>query len=101
MAEADAAPSAAARMSQQRSSGAKLGLDNVDDLGRAVLLLATEMAVLMDRQRVLEAVLEERGIPVKEAVRDWQPQGALADELAGERKRLARLIVDALCPPEA
>jgi hypothetical protein len=100
MAEADRATSAAARMSQRRSSGAKLGIDNIDDLGRAVLLLATEVAVLMDRQRVLEAVLEERGIAVKEAVRDCQPAGALADELAVERKRLAQLIVEALCPPE-
>lgn len=95
------ADSAAARMSQAHSSGVKLGAANIDDLGRAVLLLATEVAVLNDRQRVLEAVLEERGIAVADAVRDYQPTGALADTLQGEQARLAKLIVEALCPPNA
>lgn len=94
MAERDAVA-----MSQARSAGAKLSADNIDDLGRAVLLLATELSVLADRQRVLEAVLDESGIAVSDAVRDHQPTGALAETLAAERQRLAALIVDALCPP--
>lgn len=72
---------------------------SLDDLGRAVLLLANEVAVLNDRQRVLEAVLGERGIDVADAVRDYQPRGALAETLKEEKARLARLIVEALCPP--
>jgi hypothetical protein len=95
------AESAAARMSQAHSTGTKLGVANIDDLGRALLLLATEVAVLNDRQRVLEAVLEERGIAVADAVRDYQPSGALAETLNAEQARLAKLIVEALCPPNA
>ena len=88
-------------MSQAHSTSVKLGAANVDDLGRALLLLATEIAVLNDRQRVLEAVLEERGIAVADAVRDYQPSGALAEALKAEQARLAKLIVEALCPPNA
>lgn len=93
------ADSAAARMSQAHSAGARLTQANIDDLGRAVLLLATEVAVLNDRQRVLEAVLAERGIEVADAVRDYQPAGGLAEALKTEQTRLAKLIVEALCPP--
>jgi hypothetical protein len=88
-------------MSQTVSTGAKLLPSSIDDLGRAVLLLATEVAVLNDRQRVLEAVLEERGIAVADAVRDYQPSGALAETLKADQKRLATLMVEALCPPDA
>jgi hypothetical protein len=95
------ADSAAARMSQARSTGAKLTPASIDGLGRAVLLLATEIAVLNDRQRVLEAVLDEHGIAVADAVRDHQPTGALAETLKADKARLATLIVEALCPPES
>lgn len=95
---ADADP---VRMSQTRSAGRKLGLDNVDDLGRAMLLLATEIAVLSDRQRILEAVLEERGIDVADAIANYRPGGAVAATLAADRARLAKAIVETLCPPEA
>lgn len=70
----------------------------VDDLGRALLVLARELWVTKDRQRVLEAVLEERGIAVADAVRDYQPKDALADELAAERQRFTREVMRALAP---
>lgn len=95
------ADTAAARMSQAHAAATRLGAANVDDLGRAVLLLAMEVAVLSDRQRVLEAVLETRGIAVAEAVRDFRPEGAFAESLSADRTRLAKLIVEALCPPAA
>jgi hypothetical protein len=91
--------SAAATMSQAHSAGSKLSLASLDDLGRALLILATEVAVLNDRQRVLEAVLGERGIDVADAVRDYQPSGALAEILKADQQRLAKLIVETLCPP--
>ncbi len=93
--------SEAVAMSQAYSAGARLSADSLDDLARAVLLLATELAVLGDRQRVLEAVLGERGIAVADAVRDYRPTDAFADELKADKVRLARLIVEALCPSEA
>lgn len=87
-------------MSQTASTGVKLKPDSLDDLGRAVLLLATEVAVLNDRQRVLEAVLAERGIEVADAVRDYQPAGALAETLKAEKVRLAQAMLEALCPSD-
>lgn len=47
---------------------------------------------------MLEAVLEERGIAVTEAVRDYRPSGPLATELEAERERFARSIMATLCP---
>ncbi len=91
----------AIRMSQARTMAAKLSADSIDDLGRALLLLANEVAVLADRQKVLEAVLAERGIEVSDAVRDYQPSGQVAEEIAAGHARLAKLIVDAICPPSS
>ncbi len=95
------AETAAATMSQAQTTGQKLNPSSVDDLGRALLTLATEVSVLADRQRVLEAVLGERGIDVADAVRDYQPSGAIAQGLKDDKQRLAKLIVEALCPPTA
>jgi len=91
--------SAAAAMSQAHSTGTKLTGANIDGLARAMLMLATEVAVLGDRQRVLEAVLGERGIDVGDAVRDYRPSGTFAQTLHDEQQRLAKLVVEALCPP--
>lgn len=96
MAEAGLSPAAA--MSQMISTGQMLGPDRVDDLGRALLLLARELWVTKDRQRVLEAVLEDHGIRVSDAVRDYQPSGALAATLAAERKAFTEGLVNALYP---
>lgn len=70
----------------------------LDHLGRAILLLARELWVTRDRLAILEAVLEARGIPVVEAVRDFQPDDALARRLAAERDSLARALVETLAP---
>lgn len=75
-----------------------LSPDQLDDLGRALLVLARELWVTKDRQRILEAVLEERGIAVAEAVRDYQPKDAVAEELAAERQRFTQEIMRALVP---
>lgn len=85
MAEAGISPAAA--MSQAMSSGASLRPGQIDELGRALLLLARELWIVKDRQIVLEAVLAERGVDVADAVRDYQPAGAVAQRLDAERKR--------------
>jgi hypothetical protein len=90
--------SPAAAMSQVPSAGRTITPDQIDDFGRALLLLARELWVAKDRQRVLEAVLEERGIDVTAAIRDYQPSGELAAELEAERSRFASAIVQTLCP---
>src|SRR5688572_15559569 len=92
------APAVAA--SRAPNTGRMLQPEQLDELGRAVLLLTRELWVAIDRQRVLEAVLEARGIPVKDAVRDHQPDAALTAELAAERQRITEALLATLCPPE-
>jgi hypothetical protein len=93
-------PSAAARMSQAASAGRMLAPGQIDELGKAVLLLARELWTVKDRQLILEAALAERGVDVRDLVRDWQPDAALAAELAAERKRFVETLLATLCPPE-
>lgn len=90
--------SMAAAMSQAPRTGRMLAPDQIDDLGQAVLVLARELWVVKDRQRVLEAVLDANGIPVSEAVRDHQPDANLAAALQAERDRFTRAVMQALCP---
>jgi hypothetical protein len=88
-------PGAASRAAVSDPS---LHAGQLDHLGKAVLLLARELWVTRDRLAVLEAVLESRGIAVSDAIRDFQPEGALAERLAAERDSLARALIDTLAP---
>lgn len=90
--------SAAAHMSQTVDTGRMLKPDQLDDLGRAVLVLARELWVVKDRQRILEAVLDAHGIDASTAVRDHQPDPALAAELEAERTRFTKAVIEALSP---
>lgn len=71
----------------------------VDDVANALLVLARELWVVKDRQRVLEALLTDSGIIAPGAVADHQPGKALAGELETERGRYTRALMEALCPP--
>ncbi len=52
------------------------GPDKIDDLGRAIVTLTKEVCVLLDRQAVLEAKLEEAGITTRESLDTWEPDEA-------------------------
>lgn len=65
----------------------------IDNVARAVITLAREVAVLADRVLVLEAVLEARGIPVQAAVETHQPDEKLQQRLdAATAALLANVI---------
>lgn len=90
---------ARARATAELASRAKfLGPDQVDDLARAVITLAREVWVLRDRQRVLEAVLGEKGIDVAQAVEHYQPSAELQAKLDAERKAFVQGLMQALVP---
>jgi hypothetical protein len=90
---------ARARAAAELASRAKfLGPDQVDDLARAVITLAREVWVLRDRQRVLEAVLGEKGIDVAQAVEHYQPSAELQAKLDAERKAFVQGLMHALVP---
>jgi hypothetical protein len=73
--------------------------DQIDDVANALLVLARELWVVKDRQRVLETLLADNGVIVPGAVADHQPGPALAAELETERTRYTNALMTALCPP--
>ena len=61
----------------------------------AFLGMARELWVLRDRQRVLEALLAERGIVAADAVSSHQPDAALQAQLDADcRAYIQRLVAD-------
>jgi|GEM_PF-2653093 len=87
------------------SRAAKLGsfMDptQVDDVANALLLVARELWVMKDRQRVLEALLADAGIVAPGAVAAHQPGEALAKDLETERRAFAKSLMAVLCPETA
>ena len=73
----------------------------VDDVANALLLVARELWVMKDRQRVLETLLAEAGIVAPVAVASHQPDETLAKELEADRRAFAKSLMAALCPETA
>lgn len=84
--------------SRRPRQGVALAPAQLDDVANTMLVLARELWVVKDRQRVLEALLAEHGVLVPGAVADHQPGPALAVELETERDRYTAAIMEALCP---
>lgn len=73
---------------------------DVDRLGKAILTLAGELWAVKDRQKILEAVLEEalkdKGLAVAELVDKHQPNAELAASLANDRKAYINSLLKSL-----
>lgn len=76
-------------------SNSYLGPDNVDDLGRMVTALLTELWITRDRLAVLEQVLRERGIVLPGEIDDYIPDAAFEAELETLRDRMAGNVIGA------
>lgn len=70
-----------------------------DPAAQLALLLAKELWVLKDRQLVLEAVLTQQGIPVRDLVERYQPTELDRQVIDAARKRFAAEVVAALEAP--
>ena len=70
--------------------------DQLDDVAQAVLALARERWVTIDRQLILEAVLAERGIDVAKEIDAFEPDAAMLARLAARRGQLLGAVTDAL-----
>lgn len=55
--------------------------EQIDNLGRALISMTREICVLTDRQMVLEQVLIEKDIDVREAVDNYQPDETMQKRL--------------------
>ena len=66
-----------------------------DDLMRVCLRLLGEVWVLRDRLAIVEALLQERGGISRATIDTYQPDAALAQELAAERQAMIKRVLDA------
>jgi hypothetical protein len=67
----------------------------LDDLMRVNSELLAELWILRDRVTVLEHLLAAKGLVERQAIADFQPTGALAEELARERAALVKRVMGA------
>jgi hypothetical protein len=73
-----------------------LKTEDVDRLGHALLTLTKELWVLRDRQRILEAALEEAGVLPAGVVDAYEPGETLKAALRAERRQLIDAVLDTL-----
>ena len=76
-------------------SNTYLGPDNIDDLGRMVTALLTELWITRDRVAVLEQMLHEKGIVAAREIDDYIPSPAFDAELETIRDRMAGNVIGA------
>src|SRR3546814_20565844 len=82
-------------------SNTYLGPDNIDDLGRMVTALLTELWITRDRVAVLEQLLEDKKIVLPGEVDDYIPSEDFEADLARIRDRMAANDIGApLAAPE-
>src|SRR3546814_4935024 len=75
-------------------SNTYLGPDNIDDLGRMVTALLTELWITRDRVAVLEQLLEDKKIVLPGEVDDYIPR---SEEHTSELQSLMRISYAVFC----
>jgi hypothetical protein len=75
--------------------------DQIDDLGEALITLTREVYVLTDRVRVLEQVLDDKGLDVHKAVDRYQVGPELQKDLDAKRDNLLNAVLKSLRAVEA
>lgn len=73
-----------------------LAPEQIDHVAQALLALARELWVVVDRQIILEAVLARHGIDAAAEVDALEPDPALQAKLDARRDRLVGAIASAL-----
>ena len=80
--------------SYNRPDRPSLSAEDVPALGEALLNLTRELWVLTDRMAVLEAVLEQRGIDVTEAIENFTPDEDMQKRLLERGSALVASVMD-------
>lgn len=73
-----------------------LGSDRLDDLGRMIAELTSELWILKDRNMVLEKLLDESGVLATESIDRYVPDSATAAAITAERNALTARIFGAV-----
>jgi hypothetical protein len=71
----------------------KLIPEDVDKLGQAILSLTQELWAVKDRQMIVEQVLKEKGIDIRETVNKYIPSDEIEEELKISRQNLIKKIM--------
>jgi len=69
---------------------------DIDKIGLALITLTKELWVVKDRQRILEAALEDKGIISSSLIDNYQPGDELNKKLSEERQRLINELINVL-----
>ncbi len=77
-----------------RSAGTVLTVEQLDNLGLAILEMAKEMWVMKDRQMVTESLLKEKNLLLE--LDTYQPGPELSGKLAAERDRFLASLTSIL-----
>lgn len=73
-----------------------LANSDVGSLGLAILTLTREIWVLTDRMHVMEAVLANHNLDIREEIKRFQPDENMTSELRQESAALTERILSAL-----
>lgn len=68
---------------------------NIDDLGRMVTALLSELWIMRDRMALTEALLAEKGVVTARELENYQPNPALAAEIDALRDRVVANVLGA------
>jgi hypothetical protein len=69
--------------------------NNIDDLGRMVTALLSELWIMRDRMAIMEKLLEENKIIAAGAIDDFVPSPAVSAELETLRDRMVASVIGA------
>ena len=72
--------------------------EDIDRLGAALITLTREIWVLKDRQRILEAVLEDAGVLDRSLIDSYVPDEGLSEALKLERQQLIDNVLESMVP---
>lgn len=73
-----------------------LGVDQLDDLGMALIMLTREVVVANDRLALLEYVLDAKGIDVSAEIERLDPDDALQKRLDEASGKITNAVIGAL-----
>lgn len=78
-----------------------LSQSNLDDLGRMLFALLSEVWIMRDRMAMTEALLAKKGLLTSEEIEAFEPSAALMEEVDALRDRIiANVLGGALADEE-
>ena len=72
-----------------------LNEDNVDDLGRMVVALLSELWIMRDRMARTEALLAQKGTVTVQEIEGYQPSPAITADIEAVRDRMVASVLGA------